>query len=125
MLTCGQINDYCHDINGIGITEPSDNFYKSGKPMIGRTLATANENVPVHAINLSNEEVSVYKGTVVGQFEQAKKDSNKVNLGVKNIFITRTVRRNDQPSFSKSGGSANSKCSKNFGGVSGCVRFNR
>ena len=28
MLTCGQINDYCHDIKGIGIIEPSDTFQK-------------------------------------------------------------------------------------------------
>ena len=84
MLICGKINDYCHDIKGIGITEPSETFHKAGKAMIGRTIATANENVPVRLMNPLNEEVIVYKGTIVGQFEHVKEDSNKVNLGVEN-----------------------------------------
>ena len=69
MLICGQINDYCHAIKGIGIIETSDTFHKTGKAMIGRTLATANENVPVRLMDPSNEERIVYKETIVGQFE--------------------------------------------------------
>ena len=86
MLTCGQINDYCHDIKGIGIMEPSDNLYKVGNAVVGRILATANENVPVRLMNPSNEEMVVYKGTVVGQFEQVKESADKVTLEVKKIF---------------------------------------
>ena len=79
LLSC-QINDYCHDIKGTGIVEPSDDFHKKSNVMIGRTLATADENVPVRIMNPLNEEVVVYKGTIVGQFEQVNGDSNKVDL---------------------------------------------
>ncbi|MCG7878900.1 MAG: eukaryotic translation initiation factor 3 subunit J, partial [Candidatus Thiodiazotropha endolucinida] len=83
MLTSGQINDYCNDIKGIGIIEPSDTFGKLDKVMIGRTLTTADENVPVRLMNPSNEEVIVYRGTIVGQFEQVKEETDKRNPELK------------------------------------------
>ena len=83
MLTCGQINDYCHDIKGIGIIEPSDTFQKAGKAMVGRILATANENVPVRLMNPSNEELILYKGTVVGQFEEVKENATQITTHTK------------------------------------------
>lgn len=83
MLTCGQINDYCHDIKGTGIIEPSDTFHKVDNAVVGRILATANENVPVRLMNPSNEVMVIYKGTVVGQFEQVKENADKVALEVK------------------------------------------
>ena len=80
MLISCQINDYCHDIKGTGIVEPSDDFHRKSNVMIGRTLATADENVPVRIMNPLNEEVVVYKGTIVGQFEQVNGDSNNMDL---------------------------------------------
>ena len=79
LISC-QINDYCHDIKGTGIVEPSDDFHKKSNVMLGRTLATADENVPVRIRNPLNEEVVVYKGTIVGQFEQLNGDSNNMDL---------------------------------------------
>ena len=87
MCTCGEINDYCHSVKCIGIIEPSDTFQKAGKAMVGRILASANENVPVPLMNQSNEEVIVYKDTVVGQFEQVKENASKETLDVKNSSL--------------------------------------
>ena len=81
--TCGEINDYCHSVKCIGIIEPSDTFQKAGKAMVGRILASANENVRVPLMNQSNEEVIAYKDTVVGQFEQVKENAAKETLDVK------------------------------------------
>ena len=78
MLTCGQINDYCHDIKGIGIMEPLVTFQKVGKAMVGGILATANENVPVRLMNPSNEELILYNGTVVGQLEEVKENATQI-----------------------------------------------
>ena len=78
MLINCQINDYCLGVKDTGIVEPSDEFHKKSNVMIGRTLASADENVPVRIMNPLNEEVVLYKGTVVGQFEQGNGDSNSV-----------------------------------------------
>ena len=80
MLISCQINDYCHEIKGTGSVEPSDEFHKKSNVMIRRTLVTADENVPVRIMNPLNEEVVVYKGTIVRQFEQVNGDSNNVDL---------------------------------------------
>ena len=51
--------------------------------MIGRILATSNENVAVRFMNPSNEENIVYKATAVRQFVQVKGNVDKVILEVK------------------------------------------
>ena len=85
-----------------GIVEPSDDFHKKSNVMIGRTLATADENVPVCIMNPLNEEVVVYKGTIVGQFEQVNGDSNKVDLKKKaKICTARPTRRTGDASVSQ------------------------
>lgn len=69
LVTSGRINEFCNDIHGIGIIEPTENFNKA---LVGRTLTTAGENVPIRLMNPLNESVVVHRGTVVGQFEQVE-----------------------------------------------------
>ena len=72
IITSGQINEFCNDIEGIGIIEPTEKFCKNGQALIGRILVTARESVPIRLMNPSNEPVVVHKGTIVGQFEQVE-----------------------------------------------------
>ena len=51
--------------------------------MVGRILATANENVPVRLMNPSNEELILYKGTVVGEFQEVNELTSQVTSHIK------------------------------------------
>ena len=51
--------------NDLGLIEPTEKSYQSGKGLVAKALVHTNEKIPLRIINLSNENEKIYPGTQV------------------------------------------------------------
>ena len=71
VLTVGRIqgNVNAPMVNlGVGIIEPVDQFTKSNRGLVARTLTDGQEKVPVRILNLENHGQRLQKGTLLAQY---------------------------------------------------------
>lgn len=55
-----------------GIIEPSEEFHDRGKALVGKTVVTSNETVPVSLLNISDNVQVLNVGTLVGYLIRAE-----------------------------------------------------
>ena len=80
MLVEGRVNDHDFSVHSqISIIEPTDEFIKIEKGLVGRTLVRSRNEVPHRLMNLSAQSQIVHAGTIVGHLSPIKEIITPIN----------------------------------------------
>jgi hypothetical protein len=66
----GKVNDRFPILFKVGLVEPTEDFRKSDKALVGRTLVKTNKDIPLRLMNVSSQPKTLYEGTVIAKEAQ-------------------------------------------------------
>ena len=80
MLVEGRVNDHdFSDHSQISIIEPTDEFIKTEKGLVGTTLVRSRNEIPFRLMNLSAQSQIVHAGTIVGHLSPIEEIITPIN----------------------------------------------
>jgi hypothetical protein len=63
----GRVNDRFPILFKVGFVKPTEDFRKSDKALVGRTLVKTNKDIPLRLMNVSSQPKTLYEGTVIAK----------------------------------------------------------
>ncbi|CAC5368128.1 Retrovirus-related Pol polyprotein from transposon 412 [Mytilus coruscus] len=65
----GAITDEVPDSFEVGLVEPTDDYKRTDKAIVGRALDAKSKNIPLRLMNLSSQIQTLYGGTIIAKVE--------------------------------------------------------
>ena len=76
---------------GLGVVEPIDQFTKSDRGLVARTLSNCSDKVPVRIMNIDNEDQLLQKDTCMAMYSPVSEVYEGPNVGVKSTINDRAL----------------------------------
>ena len=75
----GKVNDRFPILFKVGLVEPTEDFRKSDKALVGRTLVKTNKDIPLRLMNVSSQPKTLYEGTVIAKISPVSEIASPVS----------------------------------------------
>ena len=75
----GKVNDRFAILLKVGLVEPTEDFRKSDKALVGRTLVKTNKDIPLRLMNVSSQPKTLYEGTVIAKVSPVSEIASPVS----------------------------------------------